>query len=126
MTNVMHRFFNLFIYLLLPYMFRAFFKPIFRGRCTNSAVVLVTWVWCQRPGQDRTMLPLLLNRWLGGPQRRSGHFGVEKNFFLLLGFEPRTVQPVRYLLYGLNLVPRLNPTSVTSILLLSTHLLPWP
>jgi hypothetical protein len=41
--------FYLFIYLLLPYMFRAFFKPIFRGRFTNSAVVLVCWVWCQRP-----------------------------------------------------------------------------
>jgi hypothetical protein len=43
--------FNLFIYehLLLPYMFRAFIKPIFRGRCTNSAVVQVPWVWCQRP-----------------------------------------------------------------------------
>jgi hypothetical protein len=27
--------YNLFIYLFLPYMFRAFFKPIFRGRCTN-------------------------------------------------------------------------------------------
>jgi hypothetical protein len=27
--------FYLFIYLLLPYMFRDFFKPIFKGRCTN-------------------------------------------------------------------------------------------
>jgi hypothetical protein len=44
--------FNLFIYLLLPYMFRAFFKPIFRGRCTNLAVVQVSWVWCQNPGAD--------------------------------------------------------------------------
>jgi hypothetical protein len=41
--------FNLFIYLLLPYMFRAFYYPIFRGRCTTSAVVQVSWVWCQRP-----------------------------------------------------------------------------
>jgi hypothetical protein len=46
--------FNLFIYLLLPYMFRAFFKPIFRGRCINSAVVQVSWVWCHRPGADST------------------------------------------------------------------------
>jgi hypothetical protein len=33
--------FNLFIYLILPYMIRAFFYPIFRGRCTISAVVQV-------------------------------------------------------------------------------------
>jgi hypothetical protein len=46
------RVFNLFIYLLLPYMFRAFFWPIFRGRCTTSAVVKVPGVWCQRPGAD--------------------------------------------------------------------------
>jgi hypothetical protein len=38
--------FYLFIYLLLPYMFRAFFQPIFRGRCTISAVVQVSWLWC--------------------------------------------------------------------------------
>jgi hypothetical protein len=44
--------FNLFIYLLLPYMFRAFFWPIFRGRYTNSAVVQASWVWCQRLGTD--------------------------------------------------------------------------
>jgi hypothetical protein len=44
--------FNLFIYLLLSYMSRAFFKLIFRVRCINSAVVLVSWAWCQRPGQD--------------------------------------------------------------------------
>jgi hypothetical protein len=31
--------FHLFLYLILPYMFRTFFYPIFRGRCTNSAVV---------------------------------------------------------------------------------------
>jgi hypothetical protein len=37
--------FNLFIYLLLPYMFRAFFLPIFRGGYTTWAVVHVTWVW---------------------------------------------------------------------------------
>jgi hypothetical protein len=43
---------NLFIYLLLPYMFRAFLKPNFRGRCTNSAMVQVCWVLCQRPGAD--------------------------------------------------------------------------
>jgi hypothetical protein len=35
------RVFNVFIYLLVPYMFRAFFKPIFRSKCTNSAVVEV-------------------------------------------------------------------------------------
>jgi hypothetical protein len=44
--------FNLFIYLLLPYMFRAFFKLIFRGRCTNSAVVQVSWVWCTTASED--------------------------------------------------------------------------
>jgi hypothetical protein len=44
--------FNLFIYLLLPYMFRAFFKPFFRGKCTTSAVVEVCWVWCRRLGTD--------------------------------------------------------------------------
>jgi hypothetical protein len=36
--------FNLFIYLLLPYMFRVLFEPIFRGRYTTSAVVQVSWV----------------------------------------------------------------------------------
>jgi hypothetical protein len=36
--------FNLFIYLLLPYTFRDFFKPISRGMCTNSAMVLVSWI----------------------------------------------------------------------------------
>jgi hypothetical protein len=44
--------FNLFIYLILPYMFRAFFWPIFRGRFTISAVVQVCWVWCKRQGAD--------------------------------------------------------------------------
>jgi hypothetical protein len=44
--------FNVFINLLLPYMFRAFVYPIFRGRCTVSAVVQVCWVWCQLPGAD--------------------------------------------------------------------------
>jgi hypothetical protein len=44
--------FHLFICLLLPYMFLAFFKPVFKGRCPNLAVVLVSWVWCQRPGSD--------------------------------------------------------------------------
>jgi hypothetical protein len=44
--------FNLFTYLLLPYVFWAFFWPIFRGRCTNSAMVQVSRVWCQRPGAD--------------------------------------------------------------------------
>jgi hypothetical protein len=48
----MHKVFNLFPYLLLPYMFRVFFKPIFRGRRTTSAVVLVYWVWYQRPDAD--------------------------------------------------------------------------
>jgi hypothetical protein len=53
--------FNLCIYLLLPYMFRAFFQPIFRGRCTTSAVVQVSWVWCQRSVQDGNIraIPLL-------------------------------------------------------------------
>jgi hypothetical protein len=37
---------NLFIYLRLPYMFRDSFKSIFRGRCTNSAMVKVSWLWC--------------------------------------------------------------------------------
>jgi hypothetical protein len=46
------QFFNLFIYLLLPYMFRVFYYPNFWGRCTTSAVVQVSWVWCQRPGAD--------------------------------------------------------------------------
>jgi hypothetical protein len=40
--------FHLFIYLLLPYTFWAFFKSIFRGMCTDSAAVQVSWVWCQR------------------------------------------------------------------------------
>jgi hypothetical protein len=44
--------FNLFIYLLQPYMFRAFFEPIFRGRCTISAVVQVSWLWFQRASAD--------------------------------------------------------------------------
>jgi hypothetical protein len=43
------QFLNLFFYLLLTYMFRAFSYPIIRGRCTYSAVVQVSWVWCQRP-----------------------------------------------------------------------------
>jgi hypothetical protein len=37
------QFFNSFIYLLLTYMFRAFFQPIFRGRFTTSA-------WFKSPG----------------------------------------------------------------------------
>jgi hypothetical protein len=57
--------FNLFIYLLLPYMSRAFFKLIFRGRCINSAVVLVSWAWCQRPGQDGGSLELYVKRNVG-------------------------------------------------------------
>jgi hypothetical protein len=46
--------FNLrvFIHLLPPFMFRAFFKPIFRGKCTTSAVTQVSWVRCQRPRPD--------------------------------------------------------------------------
>jgi hypothetical protein len=44
--------FNLFIYLHLPYMFRAFFQPIFRGTCTSSAVVEVSWALFQSPGAD--------------------------------------------------------------------------
>jgi hypothetical protein len=44
--------FNIFIYLLPSYTFRAFFYSIFRGRCTISAVVQVSWVWFQRPGAD--------------------------------------------------------------------------
>jgi hypothetical protein len=43
--------FNLFVYLLLSYMFRAFFHPIFRGRCTTSAVVQAPWVGCHRPAE---------------------------------------------------------------------------
>jgi hypothetical protein len=35
-----------------------------------------------------------LNRRLGGPQSRSGHFVEEKNPLALLGYELRTVQPV--------------------------------
>jgi hypothetical protein len=45
---------NLFIYLLLSYMFQAFFWPIFRGRCTNSAVVQVSWLKCQCPRRHHT------------------------------------------------------------------------
>jgi hypothetical protein len=48
--------FNLFVHLLLPYMFRALFKPIFRSKCANSAVVLVSWVWGQRASRDGTVL----------------------------------------------------------------------
>jgi hypothetical protein len=44
--------FSLFTYLLLTYMFQAFFYPIFRDRCTTLAVVQVCWVWCQRLGSD--------------------------------------------------------------------------
>jgi hypothetical protein len=62
--------FNLFIYLLLPYMFRAFFKPIFRGRCTNSAVVLVSWVWCKCLGQDGTV-PFWPGHWHHTQQTRT-------------------------------------------------------
>jgi hypothetical protein len=46
------QFFNLSVYSLLPYMFRAFFQPIFRGRCTTSVVVQVSWIWCQRTGAN--------------------------------------------------------------------------
>jgi hypothetical protein len=44
--------FNLFIYLLMPHVFRAFFYPTFRGRCTASPVVQVSCVRCQRTGAD--------------------------------------------------------------------------
>jgi hypothetical protein len=40
---------NLFIYFCLT-CFGLFFQPIFRGRCTNSAVAQISWVWYQRPG----------------------------------------------------------------------------
>jgi hypothetical protein len=57
--------FNLFIYFLLPNVFWAFFQPIFRGRCTNSAVIQVFWVWCQRPGADiiHYTISVLLTFW---------------------------------------------------------------
>jgi hypothetical protein len=29
-----------------------FFQPIFIDRCTTSAVVQVSWVWCHGPGAD--------------------------------------------------------------------------
>jgi hypothetical protein len=60
MNNVMHKFLIYFIYLLLPYMFRAFFKPIFSGRCTISAAVIVSWVWYQRPGADTILIMLVI------------------------------------------------------------------
>jgi hypothetical protein len=44
----MHGVFNLFSYLHLPYMFRAFSTHLQEALCTNSAVVLVSWVLCQR------------------------------------------------------------------------------
>jgi hypothetical protein len=47
----MHKFLIVFNYLRLPYMFRAFFQPFFRGRFTILGVVQPSWVWCQRPGQ---------------------------------------------------------------------------
>jgi hypothetical protein len=34
------------IYFCLKCFWLTFFKPFFRGRCTNSAVVPVCWVWC--------------------------------------------------------------------------------
>jgi len=43
--------------------------------------------------------PLLFNPWqpmnrrLGGPHTKSGHFGEIINLLALLGFEPRVVQP---------------------------------
>ena len=58
----------------------------------------------RRIGGRHSMTPLILNLgalppnhrvvWLGATQRRCGRFGEEKNFFILLGFKPRTVQPV--------------------------------
>jgi hypothetical protein len=46
--------FNLLIHLFLPYMFRAFFEPFFRGRCTTS-------VWFKsrprRPGPGADTIP---------------------------------------------------------------------
>jgi hypothetical protein len=72
--------FNLFIYLRLSYMFRAFFKPIFRGRCTNSAVVQVCWVWCQRPGP--TQPPV---QWVPGLSREYSGRGVVRTTHPLLG-----------------------------------------
>jgi len=39
---------------------------------------------------------------LGEPQSRSGRFGYVKIFLPLLEFEPRTIQPVAYSLYGLS------------------------
>ena len=34
-----------------------------------------------------------LNRKLGGPHRRSGRFGLKKNFMRITGFKIRTIQP---------------------------------
>jgi len=47
------------------------------------------------PGNDRYPL----NRGLCGPQSLPGYFEEEKSFLPLLGFEPRTVQPVDQSLY---------------------------
>jgi hypothetical protein len=77
--------FNVFIYLLLPYMFWAFFKPIFRGRCTSSAVVQVSWVWCQRPGvltpypRDITLVIIQYNSKMHSPYNTKKNITVYYN-----------------------------------------------
>jgi hypothetical protein len=49
-TNVMNNF--LFPYLIQPYMFRAFFKPIFKRHCVQFGSGSSQLSGCQRPGQD--------------------------------------------------------------------------
>jgi hypothetical protein len=56
---------NLFIYLLPPYMFRDVFKPIFKDRCTTSAVVQISWLWCQRQCADTIPKRFELVRYVG-------------------------------------------------------------
>jgi hypothetical protein len=47
-------FFSLFIYLPLPYMFRAFFKPVFTRNAYKFDSGSSSWICCKRPGQGGT------------------------------------------------------------------------
>jgi len=56
-----------------------------RGACWRWVVSITLWLFF--PSREGT--PVRMG-W-GGPHNRSGRFGEEKNFLILLGFEPRTV-----------------------------------
>jgi hypothetical protein len=63
--------FNLFIHLLLSHVFWAFFKLIFRGKCTNSAVILAPGRWHHAQENRTTVEFVHLPRQMGLKKARN-------------------------------------------------------